>query len=169
MWQIFSKIVIAPVNCQNLSKMTDFGPKSQKNLFSVKFDRFWVQNLSNLTDFKMTDFAVKICQKWQILAKNPEKICNLSNLTDSEFKICQIWQILKWQILLPKSVKNDRFWSEILKKSVFCHKSGKICHFWQILPLFPGWRWNLSILAEICHIPPPVKIEKIQRQKKTYR
>ena len=75
--------------CQNLSKMTDFGQKSWKNLQSVKFDRFWVQNLSNLTDFEMTDFAAKICQKWQILVRNPEKICflsqiwkNLSFLTD---------------------------------------------------------------------------------------
>ena len=41
---VFSKIVIAPVNCQNLSKMTDFGPNPKKICF-----------LSNLTDI---DFKI---------------------------------------------------------------------------------------------------------------
>ena len=84
-------------------------PRKKSGIEGGKCDRFFQKSSLHLS-------IANICQKWQILVKIPKKICFLSNLTDFEFKICQIWQILKWQILLPKSVKNDRFLSEICKK-----------------------------------------------------
>ena len=91
---------------------------------SVKFDRFWTQNLSNLTDCRFfQDFwpkSVIFDRFWQ----QNLSFWNLSNLTDFELKICQIWQktdffgILDQNLSFLTDFGNWQVQWRFLKKSV---------------------------------------------------